>query len=133
MHSDTAREKAVLEDVKWFLTNAGAPVSVEPKSHLALALEGALGVGTALLAAPVQHLTLIHVCKSKGDGQEGSQDSPAQADPASPASRLIQGAQAGLLLTSLRQQSKEKQNFMLFFQVPAGTVSVVSASEVLVN
>lgn len=64
-----------------FLTDAGAPVSVQPKSRLALALEGAMGVDTALLAASIQHLTLIHICRRKGDGEEGLQESPAQTEP----------------------------------------------------
>lgn len=75
-----------------FLTDAGAPVGVQPKSLPALALEGSLGVGTALLAAPVQHLTLIHICRRKGEGEEGSQESP---DPGSPA-RLIHNAEKSI-------------------------------------
>lgn len=53
------------KDGKGFLTDAGASISVEPKSCPALALEGAMGVDTALLAASIQHLTLIHVCRKE--------------------------------------------------------------------
>lgn len=109
---------------------------MEPESRPALALEGAVGVDTALLAASIQHLTLIHVCRRKGHGEEGITGEPSAGRPrfscvAHP--KCSQGARAGLLFTSLLQQSKEKGNFMVFFQVPAGTASVVSASEVLVN
>lgn len=124
------REKPDAGSMRRFLTEAGAAVGVEPESRLALALEGALGVGTALLAAPVQHLTLIHVCRRKGERDTVRKDCkrPRFSCRAHPKCR-----EPGLGCCLLHFGSKEKGNLMVFFQVPAGTASVVPASEVLVN
>lgn len=47
-------------------------------SHLALAVEGAVGVNAALLAASVHHCTLVHVYREKTNDRN---DKPASAKP----------------------------------------------------
>lgn len=61
------------------LTETGPAVRVQAEAGLALAVVGAQGVHTAVLAAPVVDLALVNICKktreewnkTQGSGQEG--------------------------------------------------------------
>lgn len=53
------------------LTHAVLPVPVEPPPRGAGALEAALGVDAALVAAAVAHAALVHVCSTGGGGGRG--------------------------------------------------------------
>lgn len=53
-----------------FLTEAGAAVHVQTWSRVALAVVGAPGVDTSVLAASIMDLALVDIC-SRGGSREG--------------------------------------------------------------
>lgn len=66
------------------LTHAVLPVPVEPPPRGAGALEAALGVDAALVAAAVAHAALVHVCSTGGGGGEGKGRRGRTAGPGHP-------------------------------------------------
>lgn len=52
-----------------FLTEAGAAVHVQTRARVALAVVGAPGVDTSVLAASVMDLALVNICSRGGSGE----------------------------------------------------------------
>lgn len=73
-HGFTGRKRAAKNkfprNFQGSLTEAGPAIRVQAESRPALAVVGAQGVHTPVLAAPIVHLALINICKKK-QGRSG--------------------------------------------------------------